>query len=89
MSVSATAAFHEQPPDFRALFEAAGLVEVAITPQGYFSTPFSELVLKPSAVMTPLARMACVVDGLFEKRPRSWFGALSWNLIACGRAPIS
>ena len=75
--------------ELSALFEGAGLEEIAITPQGFVSTPFAEVVLKPYAVMTPLARVACMVDGLFERRSGSWSDALSWNLIGCGRAPAS
>jgi len=73
----------------RGLFAGAGLESVTITPQGFLSTPFAELVLRPFAVMAPLARMACVADGLLEKLPFSWLAGLSWNLIGCGRAPGS
>jgi SAM-dependent methyltransferase len=75
--------------ELRTLFEDAGLENVTITPQGFMSTPFAELILRPFAVTTPLARVACAVDGLLEKRPLPWFAALSWNLIGCGRAPSS
>ena len=75
--------------ELRALFEVAGLEGISITPQGLVSTPFSELVLKPYAVTTPLARIACAVDGLIERRSGPWLGAFSWNLIGCGRAPTS
>jgi SAM-dependent methyltransferase len=75
--------------ELRAFFEGAGLEQIAIIPQGFVSTPFAELVLRPYGVMTRLARFACVVDGLLEKRPGSWLKAVSWNLIGCGRAPIS
>lgn len=73
----------------RALFEGAGLEEIAITPQGFLSTPFAELVLKPYALMVPLARLACTLDGVLEKHAASRLSALSWNLIGCGRAPTS
>jgi 2-polyprenyl-3-methyl-5-hydroxy-6-metoxy-1,4-benzoquinol methylase len=75
--------------ELRALFVGAGLEGISITPQGLVSTPFSELVLKPFAVTTPLARFACAVDGLIERRSGPWLGAVSWNLIGCGRAPTS
>jgi SAM-dependent methyltransferase len=73
--------------ELRALFEGAGLEDIAITPQGFMSTPFAELVLRPQALMAPLARIACGVDGFLEKRSLSWLTALSWNLIGCGHAP--
>jgi SAM-dependent methyltransferase len=72
----------------RALFEGAGLEEITIAPQGYFSTPFAEVVLRPYTVMALLARLACAVDGLLENRDGPWSAALSWNLIGCGRAPF-
>jgi 2-polyprenyl-3-methyl-5-hydroxy-6-metoxy-1,4-benzoquinol methylase len=73
----------------RAFFEGAGLEEIAITPQGVASTPFAEVVLRPYALMAPLARLACALDSLLERRPVFWISALSWNLIGCGRAPTS
>ena len=55
-------------------------------PQGFVSTPFTEVVLKPFSLMAPLARFACAVDGLLDKRSYSWLRSVSWNLIGCGRA---
>jgi SAM-dependent methyltransferase len=72
--------------ELRQLFEAAQLEGVRIVPQGFVSTPFAELVLKPSSIMAPLARVACAVDGMLESWLGSWTVALSWNLIAYGRA---
>lgn len=73
----------------RTLFEGAGLEAVTIRAQGFLSTPFAEVVLKPSAVMTPLAYVACAADGVLERLPGSWAAALSWNLIGCGRTPTT
>ena len=73
----------------RAFFDGAGLEEISITPQGFVSTPFAELALKPYALMAPLARFACALDDLLERRSASWFSGLSWNLIGCGRAASS
>ncbi len=73
--------------ELHGLFESAGLEEIVIIPQGFVSTPFAEVVLKPFSVMAPLARFACVVDGLLETRSYSWLRSLSWNLIGCGRVP--
>jgi len=72
--------------ELHGLFENAGLEDIVIIPQGFVSTPFAEVVFKPFSVMAPLARFACVVDGLLEKRTYSWLKAFSWNLIGCGRA---
>jgi SAM-dependent methyltransferase len=73
----------------RSLLGGAGLHDVTVTPQGFFSTPFAEVVLKPFLVTAPLARAACVIDGLIEAPHWSWLEAVSWNLIACGRAPAA
>ena len=73
--------------ELRGLFERAGLEEIVIMPQGFVSTPFAEVVLKPFSLMAPLGRFACAVDGLLEKRSYSWLRSVSWNLIGCGRAP--
>jgi SAM-dependent methyltransferase len=72
--------------ELRSLFERAGLEEVAITAQGFFSTPFAEVVLKPYRLMAPVAHAACAVDRFLEKGQGSWTRRLSWNLIASGRA---
>jgi SAM-dependent methyltransferase len=73
----------------RKLFEGTGLDGVTIVPQGFVSTPFAELVLRPYAVMGPLARIACAVDGVLESWMGTWSAALSWNLIVYGHAPMS
>ena len=75
--------------DMRSLLEGAGLVDVTLTAQGFASTPFAEVVLKPFVIMAPLARVACAVDGAIEKASWSRLKTLSWNLIGCGRAPVA
>ena len=73
--------------ELRALLERARLESVEITPQGVFSTPFAEVVLRPFAITAPLARAACAIDGLLERGHRPWLRLVSWNLIGRGRAP--
>lgn len=73
----------------RSMLEGAGLQHVTITPQGFFSTPFAEVVVKPYLITAPLARAACAVDGVLEKPSWSWLKGLSWNLIGCGRSPAT
>jgi 2-polyprenyl-3-methyl-5-hydroxy-6-metoxy-1,4-benzoquinol methylase len=72
--------------ELRSLFRDAGLEEIEITAQGFASTPFAEIALKPYRLMAPLARSACAVDDWIEKRGSSWTRKLSWNLIACGHS---
>jgi SAM-dependent methyltransferase len=74
---------------FRSLLEGAGLRDVTVTPQGFASTPFAEVVVRPFVIAGPLARAACIVDRVIEKPSWSWLKALSWNLIGCGRAPTA
>lgn len=73
----------------RAYLEGAGLEDISVTPQGFVSTPFAELVLKPYALTVPLCRVVCALDDLIERWSLSWLAAVSWNLIGCGRAPAS
>jgi len=73
----------------RAYLEGAGLEDISVTPQGFVSTPFAELMLKPYPVTVPLCRVACALDDLIERSSVSWLAAVSWNLIGCGRAPAS
>lgn len=68
----------------RSLFQGAGLEKIEITAQGFLSTPFAEVVLKPHRIMMPLARAACAIDGVLEKGNSSWTRNLSWNLIVRG-----
>ena len=72
--------------ELRSLFAGAGFQEIEITPQGFVSTPFAEVALRPYRVMAPIARAACAVDGLLERGSPALTRQLSWNLIACGYA---
>lgn len=68
------------------IFERSGLTEVAVYPQGYFSTVFAEVVFPCQPVSSVFSWLACRIDAGLERvlpsRP-----ALSWNLIAVGRLP--
>jgi 2-polyprenyl-3-methyl-5-hydroxy-6-metoxy-1,4-benzoquinol methylase len=75
--------------DLEQMFEAAGLEDVRILPQGVFSTPFAEVVLKPEIVIRPMSAMACAVDTLLETTLGPLLRPLSWNLVASGRMPCS
>lgn len=66
-------------------YEKAGFRDVAAIPQGYLSTPFAEVVLKPQLVFHPLARIACRFDLLLENRRIPGLARLAWNTIVYGR----
>jgi len=71
----------------KALFSDAGLVDVVSVPQGYFSTPFAEVVIKPEFISSPLCSAAVFLDARLEKNPsllRNW----SWNVIVTGTKPV-
>lgn len=68
----------------RMLIEA-GLCDVILTPQGLFSTPFAEVIVRPLILARPLAIAACMLDRTLEKMARPMLHKLSWNLIAAGR----
>jgi len=70
-----------------AVFERAGLADIRITPQGVFSTPFAEVVLRPAVVMRALSTLTCSFDTLLEETLSSLLCRVSWNLIAVGRRP--
>lgn len=69
----------------RSMLEGAGIEGIEISAQGFLSTPFAEVVLKPYCIMAPLARAACTADGWLEKAHPSWTQRLSWNLIVRGK----
>lgn len=71
--------------ELRSAFEKAGLQDVAVTPQGFFSTPFAEVVLPPEGVMGKVAQAACSIDRGLERAVGSVGRYVSWNLIARGR----
>jgi SAM-dependent methyltransferase len=69
--------------------EGAGLIDVTVWPQGFFSTPFAELPVGPQLVTAPAAHLACRLDLALEARAPRLLRRLSWNLIAVGRKPAA
>lgn len=69
-------------------YEAAGFEDVSMIPQGVFSTPFAEVIMKPQFLVKPLAKIACVLDSIVEKLPKSIALRISWNVVAVGRRSI-
>lgn len=69
------------------LYENAGLADVAVVPQGVFSTPLAEVPLGPTWLTKPIAHACCLADTLIEKACPWLIHRVSWNLIARGRKP--
>ncbi len=71
--------------DLREILNEGGLVDVQVTPQGLFSTPFAEVPLGPQWLTTYLSRFCCGVDRIVERTAGNMLGPFSWNLIASGK----
>ena len=72
----------------RTLFLDAGLDNVSSLPQGYFSTPFAEVVIKPGFISRPLCSTAIYLDTKLEKNARNLLRYWSWNVIVTGLKSI-
>jgi len=67
------------------LFREAGFTGITRRPQGFFSTPFAEVMLKPSFVFLPLSMAGCLLDRFLERVFGGFLQGLSWNIIVQGR----
>ena len=71
----------------RRRLEDAGLKDVVTRPQGLWSTPFAEVVMRPQWLITPLAALACALDRLAEPSVARLFPSCTWNVTVAGRKP--
>lgn len=71
------------------LFREAGLTEISVIPQGFFSTPFAEVMIRPRFISLPLSWFFCMADRFLEKFFGKMLGKLSWNIIVSGKYPGS
>ena len=69
------------------LFTAAGYSEISLKPQGFFSTPFAEVLMKPKFIFLPLSLLAGQIDRFIEKVFGRILHGLSWNIIVRGKNP--
>ncbi len=69
------------------LFIEAGFSEISVRPQGFFSTPFAEVMLKPSFIFLPLSHISAWIDRFIEKLFGRILRGLSWNIIVKGKRP--
>lgn len=71
----------------RGVYSRAGLTEVVTKAQGFLSTPFAEVPLKPHVLAIPLSSCACLFDKILFSSGASVLAKLSWNVVAAGRKP--
>ncbi|MCK5005013.1 MAG: methyltransferase domain-containing protein, partial [Candidatus Aminicenantes bacterium] len=69
------------------LFTEAGYSEISVRPQGFFSTPFAEVMMKPKFIFLPLSWLAGRIDRFIEKVFGRILHGLSWNIIVSGKNP--
>ena len=70
------------------LFEDARLTKVKSFPQGFFSTPFAEVVMNPQFIFQHLSKIACSIDKVIESKFVGLLNKLSWNTIVIGQKEI-
>ena len=69
----------------RRLLEQNDLSSVKIIPQGIFSPPLAEVVLKPDLIFGALGKTAVRADAFLESRLGMRLKNISWNLIGTGQ----
>lgn len=69
-------------------FLEAGYTDISVRPQGFFSSPFAELMIKPSIIFLPLSWIFCMVDRVIENVFGKVLKNFSWNIIVKGERPV-
>lgn len=69
------------------LADKGGLIEISVTPQGYFSPPLAQIIIPPQLLTTPLSCLLVMIDRLMDNGKSSLFKKLSWNLIVRAQFP--
>jgi hypothetical protein len=76
---------HEQhffaPGELEEVLQCHDLSEIETVCEGYFSTPFAQVVLPVQGVAVPLAGAAVRLDELLARRLPGALRRLSWNVI--------
>ena len=73
--------------ELKELFGKTGFSDISIKPQGFFSTPFAEVMMRPVFIFLPLANIFCMFDRIIEKVFGRVLSGLSWNIIISGKNP--
>jgi SAM-dependent methyltransferase len=74
--------------DFEQIFRSSGLIDVKTYGQGYFSTPFAEVILNPRWLIKPIVNLAVGFDQFFLKSSKGITKRLGWNLVGIGSKPL-
>lgn len=67
------------------LFQSAGLSEVDLRHQGFFSPPLAQIIMKPQFIFAPLSRFFVALDCLLDRFLPPALKAASWNVAVSGR----
>lgn len=67
------------------LFKNTGLTNVKSFPQGFFSTPFAEVVMNPQFIFKYLSKVTSCIDKTLENKFSRLLNKLSWNIIIIGQ----
>jgi len=73
--------------DLRNLFSVAGITDLSFDYQGFFSTPFAEVVMAPQALAIPFSRLASSMDRWLQINLPAVMKKFSFNIVAIGRFP--
>jgi len=76
-----------QEAELISFFKQAGFEKVVSVPQGFFSTPFAEVVIQPQFLSLPLSKLACFIDLFLEKSFKKLLKKMAWNIIVSGTKP--
>lgn len=72
------------PEDLKRLYESVGLEKVKVFGQGYFSTPFAEVVLRPKWIVEVLSMCSISLDKFIQRLGRTSFRKVAWNVVGVG-----
>lgn len=70
------------------LFKSTDLKKINTYPQGFFSTPFAEVVINPQGFFKHISRIACSIDKAIEGSIGKYFSKLFWNTIIIGQKEL-
>ncbi len=73
--------------DLRDLFSGAGITDLSFAYQGFFSTPFAEVVMAPQALAVPFSQLASFLDRWLQENLPAAMKRISFNIVATGRFP--
>lgn len=66
--------------EIKNILNDSNITNIKIEYEGFLSTPFSQVILKPVIIFTYLSRLSVMIDNLISFLP-SFLKSLSWNLL--------